>query len=55
MSQATGRFTSDWAVLTRDEEKHRRLVAEDGWSDVPTPDSRPAWTDDFVNIFEAIR
>lgn len=54
LSQATGRFTSDWVVLSRDESKLPALEA-DGWKAVPVDQAKAPWTDDFVNIFEAIR
>jgi hypothetical protein len=55
LSRETGRFTSHWVVLTRDDGQHHRLVADGGWTNVPSDAALPAWTDDFVNIFEAIR
>jgi spermidine synthase len=55
VSEATGRFSSDWVAITRDEGRRRRLIDELGWKPEAGDPGRAPWTDDFVNLFEAIR
>jgi hypothetical protein len=65
VSAATGRFPSIWYAMTTDERRHAELVDDLGWSDrtrAPAADTAAAgnreavpWTDDFVDLFEAMK
>lgn len=55
VSAATGRFTSDWVAMTKDDDGRRRLERVGGWTEIAADGARPPWTDDFVDLFEAIK
>jgi len=45
---------SEWVVMTRRPERLQRLVADTRWKPL-VADARPAWTDDFSNIWTELR
>lgn len=55
VSAATGRFPSDWVAMTRDPQGLARLQEAGGWTELAPDEGRAPWTDDFVDIFEAVR
>jgi hypothetical protein len=49
-----GYSASDWVVLGRDSGALAKLLASSGWNSL-TADDAPAWTDDFSNLWNALR
>ena len=45
---------SEWVVMARRPERLQRLAADAGWTPL-VADARPAWTDDFSNIWTELR
>jgi hypothetical protein len=45
---------SEWVVMARGPERLERLAADTRWTKL-APDARPAWTDDFSNIWTELR
>ena len=58
IAKSQGRFPSIWYAMTTDGARHGHLVKDLGWTDLthaPGIERHALWTDDFVDLFDAMK
>jgi hypothetical protein len=50
-----GVSASEWAIFARNDRDFGPIATDPRWQNLPAPNGRPVWTDDYANILSVIR